>query len=52
MVIYDVYYREKGNKNAELKVIGVTGYNRESCKTIALSQIGKTNTIVKMVKVG
>ena len=52
MVIYDVHYREKGNKDAELKVISVVGHDRESCKAIALSRIGEHHTIVKMTRVG
>ena len=52
MVIYDVDYREKGKKLAEVKSVTVCGMNRESCKLIAQAKIGEKNTIIKMVKVG
>ena len=52
MTIYDVYYREKGKPNSQLKIISVVGNDRECCKNIALSKIGSGNTIVKMVKIG
>ncbi|MGU8834191.1 hypothetical protein ACSW8S_16585 (plasmid) [Clostridium perfringens] len=51
MAIFDVYYREKGNKNDELKTKTISAHTKSSALIIAKGSIPKNMTIEKCIKV-
>lgn len=50
MAIYDVYYRKKRDKKAEVLTIWVNAHDTESARLIAKENISEDFTIVRIKK--
>ena len=50
MNFYDVYYRKRGDKNAEIKVKSFCAETKESAKLIAKGIISSEYTIIEIKK--